>query len=125
MKAPCIAVIDDDDAILDMTEHILALDGYRCLCFRSAADATTRLREHQPELVLIDLHLERPTAGLELVAALQQDPATAHIPIVVWSADPQVGTTVARRQLTGVVVLHKPVLPHALLCLVAALSLVR
>jgi len=125
MSSPCIAVIDANLATLDRTALVLALDGYQSICFRTAADASAPIQQRRPELVIVDLHQERPDAGLEFVAALQSDPATAQIPILVWSADPQVGTTVARRQLTGVLVREKPVQPHDLLALVARLALVR
>jgi CheY-like chemotaxis protein len=42
--------------------------------------------EHRPDLVLLDLHLP-DIPGHEVLARLQDEPATADIPIVVLSAD--------------------------------------
>lgn len=43
-------------------------------------------REHQPHLILLDLHLPDIT-GEEVMRRLQADPTTSHIPILVLSAD--------------------------------------
>jgi CheY-like chemotaxis protein len=44
------------------------------------------VREHDPDLVLLDLHLP-DLSGAEVLNRLKGDPATASIPIVVVSAD--------------------------------------
>jgi len=41
---------------------------------------------HQPDLILLDLHLP-DISGLEVLERLQQNPATAAIPVVIISAD--------------------------------------
>ena len=56
-----------------------------------------------------------------MVDALRTDPTTAHLPIIIWSSDREVATIVARRNLEGVVVRVKPVLPEELLRLLTEL----
>ena len=43
-------------------------------------------RQHQPELILLDLHLP-DMGGEEVLTSLQADPATQHIPVIVMSGD--------------------------------------
>lgn len=43
-------------------------------------------RQHQPDLVLLDLNLP-DMSGREVLLALRNDPRTAHIPVIVVSAD--------------------------------------
>jgi len=43
-------------------------------------------RKHSPDLVLLDLHLP-DLPGWEVMSQLKADPSTAHIPVVVISAD--------------------------------------
>ena len=44
------------------------------------------VRAHLPDLVLLDLHLP-DVSGADVLAALQADPQTAGVPVVVLSAD--------------------------------------
>lgn len=43
-------------------------------------------REHRPDLILLDLHLP-DMQGDEVLRQLRRDPDTAHIPVVVISAE--------------------------------------
>lgn len=125
MSSQRIVVFDDNLALLDMTELLLALEGYEPRGCLSAAGAVEVVHELQPAVVIVELHLERNEAGMELVNALRYNAATARIPIVVWSADPRVGSIVAAHQLSQlnrVVVREKPVLAMELLALVARLA---
>ena len=55
-------------------------------------------RQHQPDVILLDLHL--PDMGGEVVLAqLKADPVTAHIPVVIVTADATPGR--ARRLLSA------------------------
>ncbi|HEV8488755.1 MAG TPA: ATP-binding protein, partial [Candidatus Limnocylindrales bacterium] len=47
-------------------------------------------REHQPDLILLDLHLPDMT-GIEVLAELRRDPLTRDIPVTIVSADATVG----------------------------------
>ena len=122
MNTPCIAVVDADPAILNWIELLLMLDGYRPAAFRTAHDATNGLEAVQPALVIIELHLERAEAGLDVVRALRHAAATAAIPIVLWSGDPNVDAIAALHHLDDVVVRHKPVLLPDLLRVVTELA---
>src|SRR5208283_1726245 len=52
-------------------------------------------REHQPDLILLDLHLPDLT-GEQVFSLLREEPATRWIPVVILSAD---ATDVARAPL--------------------------
>ncbi len=56
-------------------------------------------REHQPHLILLDLHLP-DMPGQEVLDRLRADPETRHIPVVVISADTS-GTEAERVQAAG------------------------
>jgi CheY-like chemotaxis protein len=47
-------------------------------------------REHQPDLILLDLHLPDMT-GVEVLAELRRDPLTRDIPVTIVSADMTAG----------------------------------
>jgi DNA-binding response OmpR family regulator len=121
MKTPCIAVIDDDLALLDLTQLLLALHGYATIGIATAYEALAQLQARPPDLAIVDLYLEQPDAGIALIHALRHTAATAHLPILLWSANPEVATIVAPHHLEGIVVRVKPVPPVDLLQLVADL----
>jgi CheY-like chemotaxis protein len=49
-------------------------------------DGLAAVRSHLPDLILLDMHLP-DISGLDLLRHLKQDAHTAHVPIVVVSAD--------------------------------------
>ena len=72
-----------------------------------AAGALAVIRQVQPAVAIIDLHLESPAAGLEVVRALRADAATRELPLIVWSTDLDVERQVAALDVAGVTVLSK------------------
>lgn len=91
----CILIVDDDPHVLDTIalalQHSL-IDG-RALSFMqasSAGEARTLLDAGvEVDLVLLDLVMETPEAGLELLRDLRNSPRHAHLRIVVLSGEPR------------------------------------
>ena len=113
---PLIAIVEDDDATAEMLGDLLAMSGYRTLHISRGQAAYPAILAAQPQLVLLDLWLEHRHAGSMAVGMLSIDPATAHIPIVLCSA--QVAALRARddqilHRVAGVV--EKPFAIEALL----------
>jgi signal transduction histidine kinase/DNA-binding response OmpR family regulator/serine phosphatase RsbU (regulator of sigma subunit)/anti-sigma regulatory factor (Ser/Thr protein kinase) len=82
--APTVLVVDDN---ADMRDYVVSLldDTYTVRVAGDGQEALDLVRVHPPDLVLTDVmmpHLD----GLELLAALRGDPATADIPVVMLSA---------------------------------------
>ena len=82
-----IAVIDDDIYIGDMMEEVLKKEGYQVLRAYSGTEAVYLLKEHRPDLVLLDLMLP----GLSGEQVL---PLIRGIPVIVVSARADVGDKV-------------------------------
>ena len=122
MSAPRIAVIDDSLAVRPALQLVFDTSGYTVVFHPRAAGAVTFVQQQQPVLVIVDLNLEYPAAGLEVVRSLRADPATASIPLVVWSADPDLERTVTRLGLADVAPLSKYAGLTALLAAVARLT---
>lgn len=82
-----ILYIEDNPANLRLVQEIV---GYRPdLRLLSAPDGQVGLalaRSHRPELVLTDLHLPG-MSGLDVLAELRHDPATAAIPVIALTAN--------------------------------------
>jgi CheY-like chemotaxis protein len=84
-----IAVVDDDLIFTSMLRDFLEGEGYRVLSWPEAHGAQALLRSEQPNLLILDLRLEHPEAGRRILELARQDVETAHIPIIVCSADTQ------------------------------------
>jgi PAS domain S-box-containing protein len=92
--------IEDNLANLSLVETILlARPGWRVLPALQGQLGVELAREHGPELILLDLHLP-DMLGVEVLRRLRSDARTAHIPIVVVSAD-ATPTSVERLRVMG------------------------
>ena len=54
-----ILVVDDEPTIVRLMEFILARQGYEILIAVNGEEALQKIREHQPDLVLLDIMMPR------------------------------------------------------------------
>jgi CheY-like chemotaxis protein len=64
-------------------------------------------RQHQPDLILLDLHLP-DMSGEDVLKELVRDPATRELPVVILSADATPGQLARMRDLGAEDYLTKP-----------------
>lgn len=83
---PQIMVVDDDPCAADLASTILRRAGYDVVLLGDGESALLAIRETQPNLILIDLHLPG-IDGCEVCRRVKAEEETRHIPIVVISAD--------------------------------------
>ena len=81
---PRILVVDDNADIREYVAGLLAGE-YRVQTAVDGADGLAQARELGPDLVLTDVMMPRMD-GFELLAALQSDPLTVGVPVVMLSA---------------------------------------
>jgi CheY-like chemotaxis protein len=77
-----VLLVDDDPASRLTLKTVLEASGYSVDAAASAAEAVAKLDENEYELVLSDLQLESPEAGLKVLAharMMDYKPATALI----------------------------------------------
>jgi PAS domain S-box-containing protein len=82
--APRILVVDDNADIRDYVVGLLEED-YAVETAVDGAEGLDKARESVPDLVLTDVMMPRMD-GFELLAALQEDPLTLGVPVVMLSA---------------------------------------
>jgi two-component system, cell cycle response regulator DivK len=80
-----VLIVDDNERNAKLLRGVLESAGMRTLSAATAADALTLAREHQPDLVLMDLRLPDLDGG-EAARLLAADERTAQIPVVAVSA---------------------------------------
>ena len=94
-----ILVVDDEPANLTLLRHMLNRAGYRHIT--TVADSRTvmaHVRSHQPDLILLDLHMPPPDGFMLLDQLDEVVPESDIVPILVLSADV---TTDAREVALG------------------------
>ncbi len=111
-----ILVVDDDDDIRNTLSEALEIEGYQVARAADGHQALDELRrqveEHAaPCVVLLDLMMPVMN-GFQFIAAQQQEPELANVPVVVISAFGQ------PQQLPAAGFLPKPVALHKLLTVV-------
>jgi signal transduction histidine kinase/DNA-binding response OmpR family regulator len=80
-----VLVIDDDPAVCDLVTAVMEASSWRALSAESGEAGVALARQSQPSVVLLDL-LMPGMDGFAVLEALQGEPATAAIPIVVLTA---------------------------------------
>jgi len=88
---PVVLVVDDDPDILEALSEILEAEGFEIRRARNGKEALERLEPDPPRLILLDLMMP-VMDGWEFAQRMRQRPSVAHIPIIVLSADRNVGS---------------------------------
>lgn len=117
MRGRRIAVIDDDERVLEGTGGLLGAWGCEVVTATSAAAAIERLGDRPPDLVIADFHLGAGEEGVDAIAAIRRR-SGRELPAVLVSGDLSAETRERARAL-GLPLLDKPVRPMALRALVS------
>lgn len=83
---PKILVVDDDENIVEAIKAILETGSYRVVTAYSREQALERVRDSEPDLVILDVMMSHITDGFEVARKLRGDDRTNHIPIIVLTA---------------------------------------
>jgi signal transduction histidine kinase len=81
-----ILIVEDDRNSAMLIQDYLQVVGYKVEHLLDGTDFLPRLRQFQPDLVLMDVQLPGNVTGLELLIEMQQQPDLNHIPVVMVTA---------------------------------------
>lgn len=82
-----IAVIDDDATFLDFLQALLVDEGHEVLKLKDGRTAFEQLHAPRPDCIIVDIRLEHPTSGWDILAHVWGDPTLAATPAIVCSGD--------------------------------------
>jgi len=117
-ESPCVAVIDDDIRFIRYVERLLSVSGV------TVSPITTDDLEQTAQVMsdahcsaaLVDVFMYDQVHGFAAVESLREDPRTAHVPLIISSADHrEVARATKRIEHQGCSVLLKPFEPEELL----------
>jgi DNA-binding response OmpR family regulator len=89
-----VLIVEDDDALCELLQILLAEEGHDAQCATTAAEALDRARQRLPSLVLFDLVLP-DMDGEQLVTAFRALPNSA-APMIAVSGYPSLKHEAAR-----------------------------
>ena len=84
-----VAVVNHDLKYLDLVNEVLTEQGYRTIGLAIEDTAYDLIKRDLPELVILDIRLEHPDAGLIVLDLMKIDPRTEKIPVIVCSVATQ------------------------------------
>jgi len=85
--AKLIMVINDTQEVLELFELILTGEGFRVSLHSYQVRDLKKVKEVNPDLLIVDQFYGEEALGWELVQKMKMDRDTAHIPIVVCSTE--------------------------------------
>jgi DNA-binding response OmpR family regulator len=83
--AKTVLVVDDEDDIVDIVRFRLEQDGYRVITASDGQAGLTLAQAEHPDLCILDVMMPK-LSGLELLAHLRADPATADTRVILLTA---------------------------------------
>jgi len=78
-----ILLVDDDPDFLEMHKAVLRNHGYEVLTAMSGQEGLERVRAEMPDLIILDLMMEKHDAGFSFSKTLKTDPLFKRIPILM------------------------------------------
>ncbi|MBK6376426.1 MAG: PAS-domain containing protein [Xanthomonadales bacterium] len=120
MPALHVLCIDNEPSILEGMAALLSRWGLSCDLATNQDEALQALRRRNPDLILIDLHLDSGIDGMDVLAELRRLNGTK-APAALITADGSPELKQRARDL-GLSVLLKPIRPGALRALLSAFS---
>jgi CheY-like chemotaxis protein len=118
-----ILVVDDKNELLHLMRRVLEDEQYQVYILQEGRDAFARVKTQLPDLLILDLRLG-DISGQDVLRQLKDDPVTAEIPVIVYTAAVLEAEEVTRLiesdpdHYQRVQVVHKPFELESLLTLV-------
>ena len=81
---PSVLVVDDDEDMLIMVQHILIAEGYEPLISPNAQNALAIITRRRPAVVLLDIRMNG-VDGADICQHVKSKPDTASIPVIILS----------------------------------------
>jgi DNA-binding response OmpR family regulator len=81
-----ILIIDDDIDFADALRIVLENNGYSVHHAMNIGDGRTMVDTRKPDLIILDVMMEKHTDGFDLCSSLKNDHASSMIPILMVTA---------------------------------------
>ena len=87
IKQACILIVDDQESNVLLLDRLLSQSGFtQIVSTTDSAQALDLCRQHEPDIVLLDLQMPAPD-GFEVLEQLHQQPTPEWPPVLILTAD--------------------------------------
>ena len=83
-KTPLILIVDDEEIIRNILEKLIRALGFEALSADSSSDALTIIKQHQPDLILLDIMMPGSNS-MEVIQEVREDQSLNQTAIVMIS----------------------------------------
>jgi phosphate regulon transcriptional regulator PhoB len=112
-------IVDDEQAIVDLVRYHLEKEGMTCFEAANGEKALQLVREHRPDLMVLDLMLPG-VDGLEICRLLRRDQNTASVAIIMLTAKAEEVDRIVGLEMGADDYMVKPFSPRELVARVKA-----
>ncbi len=105
---PKVMVVEDDKPILEMMELLIKRLGYEPVLEPDGLVALESIPKDPPALILLDIMMV-PVDGWTFLKRLREEKGMREIPVILFTAAPEVEERMMQVHDSRVSVLHKPV----------------
>ncbi len=81
-----VLVVDDDPVVRILVSEYLSSNGHQVSVSGDGQTCLLKLKEEQPDLVLLDLQMP-DMDGIEVLSRIRNNPQTAQVPVLMLSAN--------------------------------------
>jgi CheY-like chemotaxis protein len=85
-KKTKILLVDNDVDFIDLNKAVLEKNGFEVVPAFSGREVADKVRFEQPDLIVLDLMMEKHDTGFGVAKALKADPIYRNIPILMLTA---------------------------------------
>jgi len=80
-----VLIVDDEPSVVKLVTKCMELAGFEVVVAMDGQAALTKVREHNPDVVILDVMLPKLN-GFEVCSLLKQNSHYQHIPIIMFTA---------------------------------------
>jgi len=85
-KKPKILLVDNDVDFIDLNKAVLENNGFEVVVAYAGREVMDKVKFEQPDLIVLDLMMEKHDTGFAVAKALKADPVYKNIPILMLTA---------------------------------------
>jgi DNA-binding response OmpR family regulator len=82
-----VTVVNSDATFLELIKMLLTDEGIDVVGIHHSETAFNHIKDESPDLVILDIRLEQPESGWNLLQLIRLHPQSKNIPVIVCSAD--------------------------------------